>query len=342
MAAVLVVALFLLVYIQSRRYTGPALQLAEYVERIDVQPDMAPPAVPPAWDPLFARVASTARERQALLARAQEHAQELERKVSERTADLTATVKSLQKTQKDLLRSDRLGALGERVASVANELSGSLAKAGEAEQKLHASLQSFEAALKLGLRKAELEAFVAQVGQAGEIVGRNIDEAASLVQRFKQLAVDQVSEQPRHFKLREIAENVLAVMGPAMQRQGCAVSNQVGEDIDLTTYAGTLGQVLTHLFDAAAARVGRRPAGGEIRLSAGWASGERGEMVTLLMADTGVPDAPLAGGPDVQGAASGALDIARRLLEERFGGSVEITSSPEGTQISMQIPRNVG
>ena len=58
--------------------------------------------------------------------------------------------------------------------------------------------------MQQGVRKSELERFLADVLETTDIVERNIRTASDLVQRFKELAVTQTSEQLRSFDLRAL------------------------------------------------------------------------------------------------------------------------------------------
>lgn len=88
MGLMLVAALLYLAWLQNQRFTLPALQLAEYVDRLSVQPEAHPPVIPSFWRHWFERVAHTTRERNRLVAEALEHAAVLEEKVESRAQDL--------------------------------------------------------------------------------------------------------------------------------------------------------------------------------------------------------------------------------------------------------------
>lgn len=338
MAGLLFAALLALAWIQNRRYAGPALQLAEYVARVDDQPDQARAAVPGFWLPLFERISQAARERRDLLRHAQAQAEELEGKVEARTAELreanaqlSATVASLEKTQHDLVRADKLGTLGALVAGVSYEIDTPLQEATAAAADLRESLSVIQQQQKLGLRKADLDAFMARAGRSSEQLGKSIDQAADLVQRFRQVAVDQSSEVARRFSLREVVGNVLAVLQPAIKRCGVSIDNHIADDIEMHSYAGTLGQVLNHVVSDA---LSRSAAGQPVALTAGRDTGSLGEMVELTVSDRG---ASVTGGSEDD--ATGGLAIAARLVEDVLGGQLHLSASDAGNQLIVRIPK---
>ena len=90
-------ALFGLAWIQNRRFTQPALRLAEFVDEVSLNPNVEIPNVPTAWRQWFNRVANTALERRNYLEETLKHASELEGKVEHRTIQLKE--KNIQLTQ---------------------------------------------------------------------------------------------------------------------------------------------------------------------------------------------------------------------------------------------------
>lgn len=338
-ALLMFVAIFALAWLRDRRYAWPALTLADYVERSGAEEGAQLPDVPEIWTPIFEQVATTTRERRELLRRVQEHADELEGKVAERTAELEAanaslrdTVLSLQQTRADLVRADRMGSLGGMIAGVANELQGPLAKAAQTAQRFQAGIDAFKVQQSRGLRKAELEAFVAEADTVGRQVSREIVDAVGLLGRFKQLALDQSSDQKRPFSLHEVVENVLAAMRPALALHGSSVDNRVDPNIEMVAQAGKLGQILHHLLADAIERVATIGSSGRIEFMAGLDSDAQGEHVLLTLRDNGTPPAATQAGQS----------IAATLAQELEGGNVDIHLSNEGSRVTLRVPKSMG
>ena len=336
MALLAFLALLALGWLQNRRYAWPALQLAEYMERCSTSPDAAMPAVPEIWTPMFEQAALAARAQHDLLQRTQAEAEELEAKVAERTAELAsanaaleATVASLQKTRHDLVRADRLGSLGGMIAGVANELQGPLDQAKGSASQFVTRLDAFKLQQARGLRKAELEEFVSQADAVGRQVSQDLGAAVDLLSRFKQLAVDQASEEARRFRLHDLAENVLAVMRPVLALHACTVDNRIPAQLEMHAQAGPLGQLLHHLLADAVERAATAPAGVQIELAAAADNDARGERILLSIQDNGsTPEKPQAG-----------MEIARALVEEAFGGEVEAVASAGGSRVTLRLPK---
>lgn len=335
LALLLVLAIAALGVFQSRRYAGPALRLATFVETCEIQEQAAIPQVPRIWVPFFERVARIAGERRALLQRTQDHAEELERKVAERTTELQSAnaalernLEDLRQTQQELVRADRLGALGGLIAGVANELQVPLDQAARTARDFSAQLDAFKTQWTRGLRKAELETFIEQAEAVGRRVGQDIGASVELLSRFKQLAVDQASEQPRRFRLHEVAENVLAAMRPVLTWKDCRVDNRIPPGVETHAQAGVFGQILHHLLTDAIERADLQGQGARVELSAQPGNDERGEWILLTVADKApAPERPQTG-----------LTLATTLVRDTCRGDIERIDTASGAKVTARLP----
>ncbi len=182
----------------------------------------------------------------------------LEQQVELRTADLAAsnqalqqTLDKLQKTQTELVRSEKLAALGSMVAGIAHELNTPLGSGNLAISGLKASLNSFTQIDQRNLTRSSLEQFLTDVEDAVEIGSRNLNRAAELVSTFKQVAADRTSSQRRRFLLQEVVDEVLLTLRPVLKHTPYQVHIEIEPQLRLDSYPGPLGQVLTNLINNA-------------------------------------------------------------------------------------------
>ena len=137
MAFALMLSVMVLAWIQNRRYARPALQLAEYMDLLQSQPEALAPSVPKHWVHWFDAVAHAARERRRLWAQAQAQAVQLEETVEERTHELSAaneelvtTVAELTRVQESMEQSQvalqQSNAILERLGEIGKELTSQL------------------------------------------------------------------------------------------------------------------------------------------------------------------------------------------------------------------------
>ena len=76
----------------------------------------------------------------------------------------------------------------------------------------------------------------------------NLDRAASLIRSFKQVAVDQCSQEMRTFKVSEYLKEILSSLHPKLKKTKIKVEIEVtGEELEVQTYPGALAQIVTNL-----------------------------------------------------------------------------------------------
>jgi signal transduction histidine kinase len=164
----------------------------------------------------------------------QERQQELEARVQQRTeqlhaanAELSTTLEHLQLTQNELVRSEKLAALGALVAGIAHELNTPLGNGVMAVSTLRNALAAFRQEGVQGLKRSSLDRLLEAMDTGTDIASRNLIRAAELVTSFKQVAADQTSSQRREFALDEVCKEIIVTLQPLLKRNGVAVSVDV-------------------------------------------------------------------------------------------------------------------
>lgn len=269
---------------------------------------------------------------------------ELEQRVQARTQELQDTINTLALTQKELIQSEKLAALGNMVAGIAHELNTPVGNAVMAASRLKADYRELTAKTKTGLTKSDFDNFLAQGRDSTEILDRNLLRAAELIRSFKQVAVDQTSLQRRQSYLHEIFDDVLMMLQPSIRKSGHKVTLQLPElPILLDTYPGPLEQVLINLIQNALIHAFEK-APGEVKLTAS----QQGEWVTLSVADNG-KGIPLAQQTKIfepffttrlgTGGSGLGLSLVHNMVTGILKGQLRLESMPgEGSRFWFTIP----
>lgn len=306
----------------------------------------------PAEAPLLLASLFDVTERKAAATALQRMNDVLESRVAERTRDLaasntelSATVEQLRRTQGELVRSERLASLGSLVAGVAHELNTPLGSALLVATTLGEGIEELQAQLGRGeLRRSSLDAFLGQQAEAQALIVRNARRAAELIGRFKQVAVDQTSEQRRRFDLAEVVDEVLGTLQPRLRKTQHQLHVEVPGGMAMESYPGPLGQVLTNLvMNAMIHGLGERP--GEIHVRA---RALPGDQVELCVADNGV-GIPREHLPRIfdpffttklgEGGSGLGLHIVYSLVERGLGGRITVESTPgAGARFIVTLP----
>lgn len=182
--------------------------------------------------------------------------EELEARVRERTAELMVakdtaeqSLAKLQVAQKRLVESEKMAALGTLVAGIAHEINTpvgvSITAASHLQEKLGELSESYRAGT---IKKTELEKFIETSGETVRITMANLHRASELISSFKQVAVDQSSEDRRQFSLKAYLEEVLLSLKHEYKRTKHRIEVLGDAQLVVDSYPGALSQIATNFL----------------------------------------------------------------------------------------------
>jgi two-component system NtrC family sensor kinase len=279
----------------------------------------------------------------------------LEQRVTDRTIalhtsnqELRETLATLKNAQMEIQRSDRLAALGSLVAGVAHELNTPIGNCVTVASTLYDLSTQFRASMEDGLTRSRLIGFVDSNVQAGDILLRNLQNAAELIGSFKQVAVDRTSAQRRKFNLEEVIRETVLTMGARIKRSTHEIRIEVPDDITMDSYPGSLGQIVSNLINNAMLHGFDGRSKGLVLIQARMLYMNTPAAVELIVGDNGVgiSEANLGRIFDPffttklgQGGSGLGLNIVYNLISDVLGGSIQVKSVPgEGTQFILILP----
>lgn len=161
---------------------------------------------------------------------------------------LNHALTQLQDAQSELVRQEKLASLGRLVAGVAHEINTPLGICVTATSHLVQELKLIKEDLAEGrLDQEGLDVFFDTVDQSLRIMTTNTQRAAALVRSFKQVAVDQSSENIRHFNLAKYVAEVLLSLQPKLKGKPVKVEVDCPADIHLDSFPGAVSQIITNM-----------------------------------------------------------------------------------------------
>jgi two-component system, cell cycle sensor histidine kinase and response regulator CckA len=181
-----------------------------------------------------------------------------ERKRAEETVQ--QTLRRLKEAQDELVRKERLAAVGLLVASVAHEINTPLGIAVTAMSVVNDELLELESKFSGNrLSKKDLRVFLEQAFEASTLVAANLDRAAVQVSNFRRASVDQVSNELVEIDLVAYVRQTLENLKPIARHGQLDVSFRCDEPrITAFTQPGAIAQLLTNFLTNSATH-GRNP-----------------------------------------------------------------------------------
>jgi signal transduction histidine kinase len=201
---------------------------------------------------------------------------ELEQRVRERTralssanSELGSAIDQLTRTQDQLVEQEKMAALGSLVAGVAHEINTPLGIGVTAASHLQSAAAELRGKLAAGqLSRAELDAFTRTTADGAELILRNLERADKLVKSFKQVAVDQTSDQQRRIDLADYLDEIVTSLRPALKRGRHRVELEVDGAVILDTLPGPIYQILANLVQNSVVHGFGERSEGRIRIAA--------------------------------------------------------------------------
>jgi signal transduction histidine kinase len=260
--------------------------------------------------------------------------------------ELSVALASVRAMQTELVRSEKLAALGSLVAGVAHELNTPIGNSVTVGSTLQFQVDDLAQAFQKGeLRRSTLQLFLENAQRGTDILMRALTRASELIRSFKRVAVDQSSDQRRVFDLQTTLREVCLTLEPMYKNTRFELTLALPDKVEMDSFPGALGQLVTNFVSNA--------------LQHGFEGRERGQMhvravaygsdqVSLQFSDDGIGMTeetrnrvfdPFFTTKLGQGGSGLGMNIVYNIVHDVLGGSIQIASSPDaGTLITVLIP----
>ena len=195
------------------------------------------------------------------------------------------------------------------------------------------------------LRKSAFTTFFRDGAQLSDLIMRSCERAARLISSFKQVAVDQTSEQRRSFDVHEVVLDIVETLQPTFRSHHWTIQVDVPGGLRCDGYPGPLGQVITNLIQNAVVHAFAGRPSGRLQIQSiprtdGWVElhfiDDGHGMDTTTLARIFDPFFTTRLG---QGGSGLGLSISRNLAIGVLGGTLTVDSSPgQGARFVLTIP----
>lgn len=272
---------------------------------------------------------------------------ELEDRVAARTKDLKDSLEDLKRTQNQLIEAEKMASLGNLVAGVAHEINTPVGIGVTTATYLEDKLKALTAAYGAGqMKKSDLDKFFETAEQSLHSISANLLRAGALVRSFKQVAVDQTSEHPRIFNVKNYFNDILQSLSPRFKNTGHKIYLHAPEDLTIESYPGALMQIFSNLIINSLVHGFDEIENGVIEIKAE----PEGDSLVLTYTDNGVGMneeqlsriyEPFYTTKRNAGGSGLGMNIVYNLISRKLNGTIKTQSKPgQGTTFIITMPVN--
>ncbi|MCC6596471.1 MAG: histidine kinase, partial [Rhodanobacteraceae bacterium] len=282
--------------------------------------------------------------------------EQLESRVEQRTAalqnanaELRSTLEQLSIAQRQLFEAEKLASLGGLVAGIAHEINTPLGIGVTAASHLQEEAQRLSQHIAGGdLDADELARFERTARESAQMILRNLQRADRLVKSFKQVAVDQSSEERRVVDLGICLNEILTTLGPSLKKTPHRVELHCPSGIVVETAPGALYQIVSNLVMNSLTHAFTADVAGTITITVRLDDG----VVCIDFGDDGrgMDEAvrarifePFFTTRRGQGGSGLGMHIVYSLVTQVLHGQIECDSAPgAGTRFTLRFGKDAG
>ncbi|MEX1666185.1 sensor histidine kinase [Zhongshania arctica] len=293
------------------------------------------------------KVESTNRE----LSRQIEEREQAELTVREKTLanlELEEALEQLQHAQAELVRSEKMAALGGMVAGISHEINTPVGIGVTAASTLDSATNKLDTDYQAGeLTEVELKRFIDIARRSTSLILNNLDRAANLIRSFKQVAVDESSGERRRFEVRSYFHDVIVSLQPLLKNTRHTIELSGDEVLFIDSYPGAFAQIITNLVSNSVVHAFDAGQLGHMRIDLS-ANDDRIVLVYsddgcgIKAADIGKIFEPFYTTRRGSGGSGLGLHVVFNLVTQALRGKIFVTSQPgQGAEFRIELPADL-
>ncbi|WP_051302863.1 ATP-binding protein [Psychromonas aquimarina] len=252
-------------------------------------------------------------------------------------------LEQLKETQSQLIATEKMASLGALVAGVAHEINTPLGISVTMSTTLNRNHRRFLDKVKSGeLKRSSLEHFEKESEESFKLLALSLGQASNLINNFKQVATDQTSSKRRVFNVLETLNEIMSTLHHCIKRTHIQFFVEGPDDIEMNSYPGPLGQVITNLFNNAMLHAFEGRDTGEVHIRFAVVS----EQLQILFSDNGIGVKeefigklfdPFYTTKLGRGGSGLGLNIVHNIVHNIMGGKIRVESEI-GTTFEIRLP----
>lgn len=285
----------------------------------------------------IATIAILVKMRTRLIAK---RAEQLASLVSERTEEL-------QQTQQSLIEQEKMASLGNLVAGIAHEINTPIGIAVTAASAMDSATRQLVGKVNNHqLTKSALMTYTRNAEESSRLILGSLERAKNLIGSFKQLAVDQSSEQRRAIQVHDFLQEVSYALEPLYKKGKHRFVWDCPIEIEMNTYPGALFQIFSNLISNSVMHGFASHPNGEMQLEVT----QQTDLVIFVYRDNGQGMSeeilanifePFFTTKRGKGGSGLGMHLVYNLTTQLLGGDIAIQSREgQGFSCTLTLPRN--
>ncbi len=252
--------------------------------------------------------------------------------IKQKDKELKESYATLQRMQAEIVQKEKMASLGGLVAGVAHEVNTPLGVSITSASTILDSCNKIKSSLETEeLTEEDLKEFLDGSIDACNLLLHNLDNAARLVRSFKQISVDQTSDQKREFDIKLYLEEIVRTFRPQLKKSVATVEIECPENIIINSYAGSFSQVMSNLIQNSLNHAFEGKDSGKITIKVV----EKEKILEIEYADDGIGldesvkekvFEPFVTTKRGRGGSGLGLSVVYNLITSSFAGSIRVES----------------
>jgi len=273
---------------------------------------------------------------------------EIEAILHRQSLTLQHNVDELHSVQQSLIEAEKMAALGGLVAGISHEINTPLGIALTAITHNQDHLISIDKHLKdKTLKRSLLKESIKSQQHGFRIILKNLDRANNLIGHFKQVAVDQASENLREIYIYEYIQEIVDSMYSLLKDKNIHIHFQGLEGVKVNTYPGPIYQIISNFINNSILHGFESQEEGNITVAVSVSK----QKVTLRYIDDGIGMneemlkkiyEPFVTSKRNRGGSGLGMNIVYNLVTQVLEGDIDCQSAPdEGIEINISFPVDI-
>ena len=174
---------------------------------------------------------------------------DFQQRVDEKTKALEENLSKLKSMQAELIQNEKMASLGSLVAGVSHEINTPIGMALTTSTHMNNELNILKKSYSNEeMTEKEFLEYLEDSKLSIDSINKNLVRAVDLIKSFKQIAVDQMSDELREFNLKEYVEEILLSINSKIKRTKIKIEVNIDKNITINSYAGVFSQIFTNLI----------------------------------------------------------------------------------------------